>query len=157
MELLTASRRRAIALAAVVLLATVLIVRHLAHGSPAAELGPPVAPAAAGKAAGAKLFIHVVGAVRRPGLYRLADGSRIADALRRAGGATRKADLAAVNLAAPLADGLQVVVPSRAPTGSGSFAGSPADPTATQGPVHLNTASLEQLDSLPGVGPVTTE
>jgi len=156
-EFLTASRRRAIALAAVGLLATVLIVRHLSHGSPAAEMGPPAAQAPVAKAATAKLFIHVVGAVRRPGLYPLADGSRIADALRRAGGATRKADLEAVNLAAPLADGLQVVVPRRAPTGGGSAAGSPSDPAAAQGPVHLNTASLEQLDSLPGVGPVTAQ
>ena len=58
-----------------------------------------------------RVVVDVVGAVRRPGLYRLAQGSRIADALARAGGATRKADLAQVNLAAPLADGEQVVVP----------------------------------------------
>ena len=57
--------------------------------------------------------MHVAGAVRRPGLYRLKEGSRVADAVARAGGATAKADTAAVNLAAPLADGIQVVVPSR--------------------------------------------
>jgi competence protein ComEA len=104
-----------------------------------------------------RLVIHVVGAVRRPGLYRLADGARIADALRRAGGATRRADLSLVNLAAPVSDGSQVVVPRRAPpvaAGSGSEAG---DPAPAAGPIHLNTATAEQLDELPGVGPVTAQ
>jgi competence protein ComEA len=108
----------------------------------------PVAPS--------KLVVHVVGAVRRPGLYRLGQGERIADALTRAGGATRAADLTAVNLAAPLADGEQVVVPRKVaplPGGTGPAGGSPAP----SGPVHLNTATLEALDALPGVGPVTAQ
>ena len=100
-----------------------------------------------------KLVVHVVGAVRRPGLYRLPDRSRIADAVTRAGGPTRKADLSAVNLAAPVADGLQVVVPARA-SGQGRRRTPPSGP---QGPVHLNTATLEDLDALPGVGPVTAQ
>jgi competence protein ComEA len=101
----------------------------------------------------------VVGAVRRPGLYRLQQGARIADAVTRAGGATAKADLALINLAAPLADGEQVVVPrhgavapSIAPSGAGGSAGVPSS-----GPVHLSTATVEQLDSLPGIGPVTAQ
>ena len=73
----------------------------------------------------------------------------------RAGGATRKADLTLINLAAPLADGTQVVVPVKAPAVPGSpSSGSAAAPA---GPVHLNVATLEQLDSLPGVGPVTAQ
>jgi competence protein ComEA len=105
-----------------------------------------------------KLVVHVVGAVRRPGLYRLREGSRIADALARAGGATRKADLTVVNLAAPLSDGVQVVVPRRLPA-AGAAAPAPAGVGAApaSGPVHLNTATLEQLDALPGVGPVTAQ
>ena len=78
----------------------------------------------------------------------------MADAVARAGGATRKADLTFVNLAAPLADGTQVVVPVKAPAGGAPAAGSA---TAPAGPVHLNSATLEQLDELPGVGPVTAQ
>ena len=98
------------------------------------------------------VVVDVAGAVRRAGLYRLPHGSRIADAIARAGGATRRAELDLVNLAAPLADGEQVLVPSRgsgAPTASSSGA-----PTA---PVDLNSATVEQLDALPGIGPVTAQ
>src|SRR5580765_2097422 len=75
-----------------------------------------------------------------------------------AGGVTRKAEVALVNLAAPLADGTQIVVPARAPPARGG-AGSGAEtaPTAPVGPLHLNTATLEELDALAGVGPVTAQ
>jgi competence protein ComEA len=125
--------------------------------TPAAPLPPP--PAAAAGVTGlpsSRVVVDVVGAVRRPGLYRLAQGSRIADALARAGGATGKADLALVNLAAPLADGEQVVVPRRGVPGA-SAPGSPAAPGAPAAPVQLSMATLEQLDSLPGVGPATAQ
>jgi competence protein ComEA len=101
-----------------------------------------------------RVVVDVVGAVRRPGLYRLRHGARIADALTRAGGATRKADLAQVNLAAPLADGEQVVVPRR---GSGAASAGTSPAAGPSAPVQLSTATLEQLDSLPGVGPVTAQ
>jgi competence protein ComEA len=100
------------------------------------------------------VVVHVVGAVRVPGLYRLARGKRVADAVERAGGATGKADLALINLAAPVADGQQVVVPARAPPGAAAGEGGGGE---AAGPVHLNTATLEQLDELPGVGPVTAQ
>jgi competence protein ComEA len=105
------------------------------------------------------VVVDVVGAVRQPGLYRLPQGSRIADAVARAGGTTGKAELAQVNLAAPLADGEQVVVPKRGAAGataapSGSGAGTGAGPTA---PVQLSTATLEQLETLPGIGPVMAQ
>src|ERR687896_2654445 len=153
------TRRRALAGALLLAALLVLAGRHLLQaGAPQA---PPPAAIVAEKpsaVASPKLFVHVVGAVRRPGLYRLRAGSRIADALARAGGATRKADLALVNLAAPVADGVQVVVPRRLPTAAAAAPASPGAPAgAAQGPVHLNTATLEQLDALPGVGPVTAQ
>jgi competence protein ComEA len=136
----------------------VLVGRHLLHGGGSASRAGAV-PAAVDVAPTAprSVVVHVVGAVRRPGLYHLRTGSRIADAVRRAGGTTRKADLESINLAAPLEDGLQVVVPRKvsAPApGSALLPGAPAEPA---GPVHLNTATLEQLDTLPGVGPVTAQ
>jgi competence protein ComEA len=114
-----------------------------------------------------RVVVHVVGAVREPGLYTLADGSRIDDAVRKAGGAKPKAALELVNLAAPVADGQQVVVPVRgggvvsgavAPNaGSGAAAAASGSGAAPAAPVHLNTATLAELDTLPGVGPVTAQ
>jgi competence protein ComEA len=95
-----------------------------------------------------RLVVHVAGAVGRPGLYRLAEGKRVADAVARAGGATAPADTAAINLAAPLADGMQVLVPRRGPSVGGKQAG---------GRVSLGSATLAELDALPGVGPVTAQ
>jgi competence protein ComEA len=105
-----------------------------------------------GGAAAPRLVVHVVGAVRRAGLFRLKEGARVADALVRAGGPTRKADLSAVNLAAPLADGQQVVVPARLPAGS-----APGAAVAAGGKVSLAIATVDQLDELPGIGPITAQ
>lgn len=114
-------------------------------------------PAAAPPAPPPRLVIDVAGAVRRPGLYRLAQGSRIADAVARAGGATAKAALDGVNLAAPLADGEQVVVPLRVPGGGVTAAPAGTTGAPASGPVSLSTATAEQLDALPGIGPVTAQ
>jgi competence protein ComEA len=117
--------------------------------APLARVGP--SESAAGTP---RLFVHVVGAVRRAGLFRLRDGSRVSDALARAGGPTRHADLAAVNLAAPLVDGQQVVVPRRGAAGTaGAVPGSPGSGAK----VSLASATIEQLDELPGIGPVTAQ
>jgi competence protein ComEA len=119
-------------------------------GAPAAE---PAAPPG--------LVVYVVGAVRRPGLYRVASGSRVADAVERAGGLTRRADPAGVNLAAPVVDGEQLVVPARLPRAVAVAQGAPVpgegagSGSAPGGPVQLSVATAEQLDSLPGIGPVT--
>ena len=123
---------------------------------PNAAASPPIPTAASTRPVPAALmYVDVVGAVRRPGLYRLPHGARIADALTRAGGPTRRAQLDLVNLAAPVADGEQIVVPRR---GSGGAAAGPvAGGGAAAGPVHLSTATLEQLDALPGIGPVTAQ
>jgi competence protein ComEA len=120
-----------------------------------APLSSSVRGAAAGAAqASPRLFVHVVGAVRRPGLFRLGDGARVADAVARAGGPTRRADLSAVNLAAPLVDGQQVLVPRRGPGGASAAAAVGTVPGAK---VSLASATVEQLDELPGIGPVTAE
>jgi competence protein ComEA len=108
------------------------------------------------------LVVDVVGAVRRPGLYRLHEGARIADAVRRAGGAKPKADLAALNIAAPLVDGIQILVPSRAPpAGAPATAGAGGSAAAGTGAptmqVSLSSATIEELDQLPGIGPVTAQ
>ena len=105
---------------------------------------------------GAPVFVHVAGQVRHPGLVRLASGARVADALRKAGGTTRRADVSAVNLARVVVDGEQVFVP--APGQSPPLPvsrGSTVAPSAGQGsPIDLNTATEAELDALPGVGPV---
>jgi len=118
---------------------------------PLVRAGPGAGSGRDGGSQAPRLYVHVVGAVRRGGLFRLPDGSRVADALTRAGGPTRRADLTAVNLAAPLADGQQVVVPRRGPPGT-----SPSAP-ASGARVSLASATLEQLDELPGIGPVTAQ
>ena len=102
------------------------------------------------------LVIDVAGAVRRPGLYRLREGSRIDDAIAAAGGPTAKAQLGAVNLAAPVADGEQVVVPGRGAAGVVG-GGPPAAGSSPSAPLDLNSATLEQLENLPGIGPVTAQ
>jgi competence protein ComEA len=147
-------RRRLLVLAGV--LVVVLVVGGRMLSKPGhASVPPPVRLAEPARTTVAsQFFVHVVGAVRRPGLYRLSDGSRVADALRLAGGPTRKAQLELVNLAARVADGEQVVVPRR---GANSVAAGSSAPSAQSGPVHLNTATSEQLDALPGVGPVTAQ
>ena len=155
-------QRRRLLLAAVGSLVLILLLGRLVLGAgtttPAAPLPPP--PAQGAGVTGlpsSRVVVDVVGAVRRPGLYRLPQGSRIADAVTRAGGATPKADLAQVNLAAPLADGEQVVVPKRGAVAGPASSGGGATPGAPSAPVQLSTATLEQLDTLPGVGPVTAQ
>ena len=95
--------------------------------------------------------VHVAGDVRRPGVYRLPAGSRVTDAVRRAGGFGRGADRDAINLAARLSDGQQVVVPGPGTGAVGSVAGEQT------GPVSLGGATVEQLDGIEGIGPVTAQ
>ena len=147
-------RRRVLAVGLVVLLVLVVAAKVLLR-PPRPAVPPPVRVAApVGQASAPRLFVNVVGAVRRPGLYTLKDGSRVADAVIRAGGPTPKAQIELLNLAARIADGEQIVVPRRGLANPGAAASGGG---AAAGPVHLNSATLEQLDSLPGVGPVTAQ
>lgn len=106
--------------------------------------------------AGESIFVHVVGAVRNPGVYELREGDRVLAAVEAAGGLRDDAFLEAVNLARDVVDGEQVHVPTvdevQSP-GSGKGLASVTDPSG--GLVNINTASLEELQELPGVGPVT--
>ena len=156
------SRRRAAAYALAVLLLLAIGGRFaLGGGDGRARPEPSRAPAgtlAAETAPVRTLLVHVVGAVQKPGLYRLPDGSRTSDAIEKAGGAKPKAALELVNLASPVADGQQVVVPARGDTGqAAAAAGGATGPGAPGQKIHLNSATLEQLDTLPGVGPVTAQ
>ncbi len=105
------------------------------HGADAGPRGP---------------YVHVAGAVRRPGLYRLSQGARVAAGVRRAGGPSARADLDLINLAARLQDGQQVVVPTTPGAGGAAVAGSAA-------PISLGSATAEQLDELDGIGPTLAE
>ena len=169
MQPIVLSRRRVL-LGGLLLVAALLVgARFVVRaGTPAGAPAPPIVgsaedPTGAGSvSAGAspvpstRLVVYVVGAVRRPGLYRVPQGSRVADAVARAGGVTRKADPAALNLAAPVADGEQVLVPARLPRAVAAAQGAPT-PGVPVGPIQLSSATAEQLDSLPGIGPATAQ
>ncbi len=100
---------------------------------------------------GPDVVVDVAGAVRRPGVYRLPVGSRVVDAISRAGGATSDAMPGGINRAARLADGQQVVVPESGPGGGVATAGAAGE----DGPISLGSATPEQLESIEGIGPVT--
>jgi competence protein ComEA len=142
-------------LAGVVALAVVgwLLLRE--PPGPPPESTMPRARAASTATTAVEVVVHAAGAVRRPGLYRLPAGSRVDDLVRAAGGLGEQADLDRINLAALVADGARVYVarvgevPPSAPAGEGG--------EASTGPLDLNTATLDQLDELPGVGPSTAK
>jgi competence protein ComEA len=169
------SRPQLVAYALAALVVVVLGVRFMQgqarrSAAPASAASAPASgsgsPSGSGSASGSvrleprratSALVHVAGAVRSPGVYRLRDGQRVQDAVRRAGGPRAGADINAINLAAKVADGQQVVVPRRGAAGAapvgGAGAGEPGGPP--QAPVSLNTATAEQLDTLDGVGPAT--
>ena len=128
-----------------------------AEGDSGATTSFPSADGGAGltidNGAGGDVVVDVTGAVGRPGVYRLPAGARVTDAVRRAGGPSHGALLEAINLAARLVDGQQVVVPKRGP--GGTVAG--ASGVSEEGPISLGTATVEQLDTIDGIGPVTAQ
>jgi competence protein ComEA len=106
-------------------------------------VGPVEQPAAAGPT------VHVSGAVVNPGLVELSPGARVADALAAAGGSRSDADLGSLNLASPVRDGDQIIVPDLSEIGDRAFGS-----VDTDGRVNINTAAADELENLPGVGPV---
>jgi competence protein ComEA len=152
--------RRLAAAAVAALVLILLSAWYLSRSRPSASASAaPVATIAVEEEGGGRVIVDVAGAVRKPGVYRLASGARVEDALQRAGGATRRADLSQVNRAAKLEDGRQVLVPVRVTAGAAPAApgGAAAGAAAPAAPINLNTATLEQLDTLDGVGPATAQ
>ena len=137
--------------------------RLLAPGGEARQSAPPPPVKVAGGSGRSALYVHVAGAVRRPGLYRVPGSARVGAALERAGGPLRRADLSAVNLAATVEDGQQIKVPkigerpalAGAPAGGSSAAGGSGAGAGGAGGAKLSLASatVEQLDQLDGIGP----
>jgi competence protein ComEA len=118
-----------------------------------AESGPGAAqPAVSPTSSPALLIVDVAGAVRTPGVYEFAEGERVVDAIERAGGPRPKADLSLLNLAAPLVDGTQILVPKIGPAVTG-VPGETAPGSAT-GLININTASATELETLSGIGEV---
>jgi competence protein ComEA len=152
------SRSQAVVYAAVAV--ALLLVGARAIRAEGGEGAPPAAAASApedqgdfslSSGGGSDIVVDVAGAVRRPGVYRLPTGARVIDAIERAGGAASSALLEGINRAARLADGQQVMVPERGPDGTAAAAAGPAE----DGPISLGSATVEQLDTIDGIGPVT--
>jgi competence protein ComEA len=127
---------------------------------PRAMSGGPggAASASADDAATAPVVVAAAGAVARPGVYRLAAGARVQDVVAAAGGVAADADIDQVNLAAPVGDGERVYVPRKGERPPDLLTGGPVPPGsagALTQPVNLNSATAEQLDALPGIGPAT--
>jgi competence protein ComEA len=157
--------RRLAAWAAAALVLALLAAWYLSRSRPTASAAAPpggaapiVAVATPAPPRAERVVVDVAGAVKRPGVYRLTTADRVEDALRRAGGPTRRADLSRLNRAAKLEDGRQILVPVRGRTAAAATTTAAPPPGAgATAPIDLNTATLEELDTLDGVGPATAQ
>jgi len=145
--------------AAVVLIVAALAV-SIVIGMLRTSAAPPVEeiPVVPSVDASIELYVHVSGAVRRPGLYRMKSGARVVDAVAAAGGFTRKADSAGVNLARPVTDGEQLHIAAEgdaaeSPSAGRDGAGGGSAGAPSHGLVNLNTADSGALETLPRIGP----
>ena len=160
------------ALIGVALVAALAVGAYVWHGRPQEQVvapppvvsGPAPGGAAAPSASVTSLVVAVTGKVRRPGVVTVPSGARVIDVLKAAGGPLPGADLGMLNLARKVADGELVAVGvSAAPAGAGPAAGGAGSPAAgdpaggSAGPIDLNTATVAELDTLPGVGPVLAQ
>jgi competence protein ComEA len=143
----------AVAVALLLLGARAIRAEGESGGSPSASFSPGGGGVKV-ESGGDDVVVDVTGAVAEPGVYRLPAGARVTDAVDRAGGSTAHAELEAINLAARLADGQQVVVPAQGPVAASLAA---ASGSAEEAPISLGTATAEQLDTIDGIGPVTAE
>jgi competence protein ComEA len=125
----------------------------------AAAAGPAAVPSSVAPSSAAEVVVDVAGRVRRPGLYHLPAGARVDDAITAAGGARHGVDLSSLNLAARLIDGQQIAVgrPGAVPGAAVAVGGADPSAASTVAPVDLNAATIDQLETLPGVGPVTAQ
>lgn len=141
--------------AGIAVLGCFLILLGVVFGITRLRPPPPLIspPAIAGAPQGSPsvVFVHVAGEVRKAGLYELPEGSRVADALEAAGGATAKADVDALNLAQIVADGMRIAVPLKGEPGA---AGAPSAGATTPALISINSADVAQLETVPGLGPV---
>jgi len=148
------SRSQLLVYGAIAIAVLLIGARWIRSGGGGSQGGAEVSFAADSSGAGSgtgDVVVHVAGDVRRPGVYRLPAGSRVTDAVRRAGGITAGAAEDAINLAARLSDGQQVVVPGPDTVAAAAGGG------AQSGPISLGSATVEQLDGIEGIGPVTAQ
>jgi competence protein ComEA len=148
------SRTQLLLYAAIAIAVILIGARWIRSGGDASAGGAAVSFAADSSHEGEStrdVVVHVAGDVRRPGVYRLPAGSRVTDAVRRAGGFGGGANQDAINLAARLSDGQQVVVPGPDTVAASSTSG------GQSGPISLGSATVEQLDGIEGIGPVTAQ
>ena len=117
-----------------------------------AESGPRAAQVSSSPSPSLSVIVDVAGAVRQPGVFEFVEGDRVIDAIERAGGPLPKADLGLLNLAAPLADGTQILVPKTGPAVAGVPGGTA--PGTSSGLININSASATELEALSGIGEV---